>query len=83
MSELGYATRRLSPRTKASLGVVAVLLEMLCNEGVENAANFTRQNPLPLQHVAKRLVFFEHPGVHRGDKLVARDEIHLVRKDSK
>ena len=56
--------------------------EMLFNERVEHRLGIGRKGPLFQKDLIKRLLFIEHPGVHRRNQRVPADKIHLQRDDA-
>ena len=69
-------------RRQALLRVVAVLLEVFLDQGVEQLQPGRRQVAVVAQEVAERLGLVEQPGVHAGDQGVAGDEVELHGQDA-
>jgi hypothetical protein len=69
-------------RRQALLGVVAVHLQVLADQGIEQGVRVLAQRPLRQQDGPQRPGLVEDPGVHGGDELVARHEVHLQCQDA-
>jgi hypothetical protein len=67
---------------QAARGVVAVLVEVLADEGLQQGVFVLVQGALVPEDVAEGPGLVQHPGAHGGDELVARDEVHLHGQDA-
>ena len=54
-----------------------MLLDVSIHQRFEQRAVPGRQRPLLFQKLAQRPLFIKHPGVHRRDQRVTRDQVHL------
>ena len=64
-------------RRQAFFRVVAMLLEVLLDQRLQQRAAVGRQGLLMDQDLAQRLVLGQDPGVHPRDQGVAADKVHL------
>ena len=64
------------------LGVVAVLLQVLGDQRLEQLVLVLGDGPLVQQDPAQRPGLLQDPGVHGGDQRIARDEVHLQGQDA-
>lgn len=66
----------------ALLHVVAVLLEVLLDEGFQQGVAILGEGALLDQELAQGFGLVQDPGVHGGDQGVAADEVHLQGQDA-
>ncbi len=64
-------------RREALFRIVVVQRQVFLHQRFEQSAVVVRQSLVGDENLPERLVLIEHPGLHGGDQLLARDEIHL------